>query len=228
MNQFNSANNMKEFSTEAKEKCARLMYFARNGVFTSRDLYKDLLLSGHLKDTQDYDDIVQDSGFMITLKDTLARSLETDPVKSLYGHGMISEFDLYWKCDTDLELVQHFKDKNITITGDQMVMLREARRDLKRLVTETRSSVVMNFGASGTPLTKQQSKKLLTKTNEQIELEIKNRAEKNLQSKRNDAKKRRVIDDEAVDNDAMDESIVSQVESISDTVPAKYASSRCK
>jgi hypothetical protein len=198
------------------------MFYARSGVFASRDLYKELLLSGHLKDTQDYDEIVQDAAFMIMLKDNLAKTLETDPKKSLFGLGMISEYDLFWKCDTDVQLVQHFRNKNIQISGDDMVKLREARRDLKRLVTDTRSNVVMHFGATGTPLTKQQSKILLTKTDEQINIEIEKRAQKNLQSKIN-AKKRRVIDDEA--EETKDNS--NQIQS-SNKSPPKFASSRCK
>ena len=142
---------------------------------------------------------------------------------------MISEYDLYWKCDTDLDFVQHFKNQNMNITCDDMVMLKEARRDLKRLVTETRSNVVIHFGANGTPLTKQQSKILLTKTNEQINTEIEKRAQKNLQSK-NNAKKRRVIDDEAEEDNNDNNSTQSnsnQSNSIQST-PSKYASSRCK
>ena len=212
---------MKEFSGVAKKHCADIMFYSRSGVFASRDLYKDLLLSGQLKDDQDYEDIVQDAPFMIMLKDTLAKTLETDPMKSLYGKGMISEYDLYWKCDTDVQLVQYFRNKNVNISGDDMVILRQARKDLKRLVTETRSNVVIHFGATGTPLTKLQSKQILTKTDEEIDSEIKKRAEKNLQSK-NNAKKRRVIDDEA--EEIKDNSNESSPES----APPKYASSRCK
>ncbi len=215
------ATTMKEFSEEAKAKCADLMYYARSGVIGARDLYKMLILSGHLKDSMDYDDIVQDSLFMIMLKDNLAKSLETDPSKSLYGNGMISEYDLYWKVDTDVQLLVHFKNKNINITADQMVMLKKARKDLKRLVTETRDNVVMNFEVTNTPLTKQQTKQLLTKTDQEIETEIKDRAQKNLDAK-NKAKKRRVIDDEP------EEITDNSNQSTPESVPAKYASSRCK
>ena len=226
MNQFNNkmSTTLKEFSEVAKKQCADLMFYARSGVFASRDLYKDLILSGHLKDDQDYDDIVQDSAFMIMLKDTLAKTLETDPTKSLYGKGMISEYDLYWKCDTDVQLVQHFRNKNINISGDDMVILRQARKDLKRLVTETRAGVVMNFGVPSTPLTKQQTKQLLTKTDEQIDTEIKNRAQKNLDLK-NNAKKRRVIDDETEEDNNNNNSNQSNSKQ---STPPKYASSRCK
>ena len=228
MNQFNNkmSTTMKEFSEVAQKQCADLMFYARSGVFASRDLYKDLLISGHLKDDQDYDDIIQDAAFMIMLKDSLAKTLETDPKKSLYGKGMISEYDLYWKCDTDVQLVQHFRNKNVKISADDMVMLKEARRDLKRLVTETRNGTVMNFGATGTPLTKLQSRQLLTKTDEQINTEIEKRAQKNLQSK-NNAKKRRVIDDEA-EEDNNNNSIQSNQSNSIQSTPPKYASSRCK
>jgi len=202
------------------------MFYARSGVFSSRDLYKDLVKSGHLQDSQDYDEIVKDSDFMTVLKDQLAQTLEKDPSKSLYGHGLISEYDLYWKCDTDLQLVQYFRAKNSTLSGDDMVMLREARKELKRLVTETRNNVVFHFGVAGTPLTKQQSKNLLTKTDEEIELEVKKRADKNLHAK-NNQKKRRITDDESEqDAEEITDDTSDTNESTSEIVPLKYASSR--
>ena len=169
---------------------------------------------------------------MMVLKDELASGLEMDPSKSLYGKGMISEYDLYWKVNTDVELCSYFRDKGINLTADQLFMLKNERKDVRRLVTDTRTAVLMNMGIPETPLTKKQQSQLLTKTDEQIQADINKRIEKNLQSKRNDAKKRRIIDDEAVEvldgDDAMDESTLSQAESTSATAPPKYASSRCK
>ena len=71
---------------------------------------------------------------------------------------MISEYDLFWKVDTDVQLVQYFRNKNINLTAEHMVMLKQARKDLKLLVTKTRDGTVMNFEVTGTPLTKLQSK----------------------------------------------------------------------
>jgi hypothetical protein len=102
-----------------------------------------------------------------------------------------------------------------------MVMLKQARRDLKRLVTDTRDNTVMNFEVTNTPLTKQQTKQLLTKTDEQINEDIQKRAQKNLDAK-NKAKKRRVIDDEP------EEITDNSNQSTPESVPAKFASSRCK
>ena len=234
MNQFSTTmTTMKAFCTGAQAKCADIMQNARDVVFGSRDLYKFLIVSGHLKDDQDYDDVTSDGGFMLVLRDELASGLEKDPVKSLYGNGMISEYDLYWKVNTDTELCHFFKSKNINLTTDQFITLKNERRYCKKFVTDTRTTVLMNMGIPETPLTKKEQSQLLTKTDEQIQADINKRIEKNLQSKKNDAKKRRIIDDEAVEgldgDDAMDESTLSsQPESTSGTVPQKYASSRCK
>jgi hypothetical protein len=231
MNQFSrtTTTTMKTFCSGAQSKCANIMHNTRVVVTDSRDLYKFLLISGHLKDDQDYDDVTSDGQFMLVLKDELSSALEKDPAKSLYGNGMISEYDLYYKVDTDLEMCHFFKSKNINLTTDQLIMLKDARADVKRIVTNTRTTVLMHMGIPNTPLTKKQQAQLLTKTDEQITAEINKRIEKNLQSKKNDFKKRRIIDDEAVEvqDVEMDES-VSQAGSISATVPKKYATGRCK
>jgi hypothetical protein len=119
-----TTSDMNEFSPEAKAKCAEIMDDVRHALRASRDLYKLLLLSGHIKDDQEYPDVINDAKFMIMLKDYLASNLEKDESDSLYGKGFISEYDLYWKVNTDQELCQYFKDKGLVITTDQMIMLK--------------------------------------------------------------------------------------------------------
>ena len=102
-----TSSNMKEFCSGAQGKLAEIMHDTRRTLFASRELYTLLLFSGHLKDDQEYDDIINDAKFMLMFKNYLASCLEKDKTKSLYGKGMISEFDLYWKVDTNQEMCQY-------------------------------------------------------------------------------------------------------------------------
>ena len=219
---------MNEFSPEAQGKCAEIMHDTRRTVFASRDLYKLLLFSGHLKDDQEYSDVINDVKFMMMLKDYMASNLDKDKSTSLYGLGLISEYDLYWKVDTDQELCMFFKEQSLTITTDQMIMLKNERRLAKRFVTETRTNVLMNMGIPDTPLTKKQQEQYLVKSNEQIQSDIAKRADKNLQSK---LKKRKVINDEAEELVEKDVEVMSVSETAStstSSVPKKFSSTRCK
>jgi hypothetical protein len=94
-------------------------------------LKENLVQTGILNADLGYYKIIEDRGILDILFKYLCINLATDINKSQYGLGVVNDYDMFFKCSKDADLVNYIKDARITVDAGQFLALGKKRRALR-------------------------------------------------------------------------------------------------
>ena len=90
---------------------------------------------------------------------SIALGLSRHPSTSKYGFGCISDYDLFFVCNTADKINKFCKEKNIELTAEEMINYSKDAKCVYQFVTGIRREVFQAFELPGTP----PSKKMIVK-----------------------------------------------------------------
>jgi len=105
-----------------------------------------------IKEGASYNDIIGNNLLMKHIRETLANNLSKNPTTSYYGTGVISDWDLFFLCQTDANLSETIsKMKNCDIDDNKKTDLKKKRNQLSRFISNLRDQIILDMDLVGTP-----------------------------------------------------------------------------
>jgi len=137
---------------ELKHLCKSIVQDAMGIRQKSMAMKEILIAKGVIKPETTYVNLKENHMLMSHLFDAISLGLEEDPSKcSLYGLGLVSDFDLIWNLKEDIKFNTKMKQLCIAVGSIQYTTLYNKRRSLRRYVTKIRDFVIDSFELPETP-----------------------------------------------------------------------------
>jgi len=139
----------KVFNKEAIAICKKIMANEMRNKDLAMQLKENWIKTNVIPPDAKYNEVANNPALMKTLLMHLASGLSDKPEESRYGNKIISDFDLYFNCQTDKALNAKLKELNRNITYVEGVDLARKRTNLAEFVRRTKNIVLDNMDLIG-------------------------------------------------------------------------------
>ena len=139
----------KIFDKEAVVICKKIMQNDMKNKDLAIQLRENWVKNNIIQPDAKYSEVANNSALMKTLLLHLGLGLSNKVEESRYGNKLISDFDLYFQCQTDKALNAKLKALNANISYEQGVELGKKRNNLAEFVRRTKNIVLDNMELIG-------------------------------------------------------------------------------